>query len=155
MALHPDFRDLLGALADSGARYLVVGGYAVGYHGRPRFTKDIDVWVAADPENLARVHRALAAFGAPAALLDQLVAAGPDEVLWMGAAPVRVDILKHIPGLAFEEAYARRSAAEWDGVPVTVLGLHDLIAAKRASGRAQDLEDARVLEAMRDGPRRS
>ena len=91
MDLHPDLRDLFSALAAASAEYLVVGGYAVAFHGRPlRFTKDLDLWIGEEPENLVRVLAALRAFGAPAAALAELQGAGPDDIVWMGAAPVRL-----------------------------------------------------------------
>jgi predicted nucleotidyltransferase len=145
MSLHSDFKDLLSAFADERVEYLLVGGYAVGYHGRPRFTKDIDLWVGEEPSNLERVYRALATFGAPEAVLAQLGDLGPEEILYLGAPPLRVDIFKRIPGVEFTAAYADRVEATWDGTPVSIISLTDLIAAKRASGREQDLIDIREL----------
>ena len=141
MDLHPDLRDLFSALAAASAEYLVVGGYAVAFHGRPRFTKDLDLWIGEEPENLARVLAALRAFGAPAAALAELKGAGPDDIVWMGAAPVRVEIFRTIPGVEFATAWVRRLNATWAGVPVEIIGLDDLLAAKRATAREQDLAD--------------
>jgi len=149
MALHPDFRDLLSAFAREQVRYLLIGGYAVSFHGRPRFTKDIDLWIAGDAENLTRVHAALTLFGAPPSVLQDLAALGPDEILYMGKPPVRVDLLRSIPGADFDEAFTRRVETEWDGVPVLVIALDDLIAAKRAAGREQDRLDVIALERAR------
>ncbi len=151
MGLHPDFRDLLRAFDAAEARYLLVGGYAVAFHARPRFTKDIDLWIGEDAENLERVRRALAAFGAPPHVLAALEELGPDEILYMGAPPLRVDVFRRIPGVDFDDAWARRVEAEWDGVPIRVISLEDLVAAKEASGRPQDLEDARALRRARNG----
>jgi predicted nucleotidyltransferase len=149
MALHPDFRDLLSAFVQEQVKYLLIGGYAVSFHSRPRFTKDIDLWVAGDAENLARVHAALALFGAPPSVLRDLEALGPDEILYMGKPPMRVDILRTIPGVEFDEAFDRRVETEWDGVPVRVIGLDDLLTAKRAAGREQDRLDVMALEKVR------
>jgi len=149
MDLHPDFRDLLSALAATKAEYLVVGGWAVGYHAEPRFTNDLDVFIGPSDENLQAVAKALAQFGAPAAIVDTLRGLGPDEFLYLGSAPVRVDILRRVDGITFSDAYARREAVEWDGVPVSVIGFDDLIAAKKAAGRKRDLRDLEVLEAAR------
>lgn len=149
MALHPDFRDLLEAFAAERVEYLVVGGYAVGFHSRPRFTKDMDIWVGEDPGNLRRVRAALEAFGAPMALLDELASAGPDDVLWMGIPPLRIDLLKGVPGGRFAQAYARRIETTWDEVPVSIIGLEDLIHIKRASNRDQDRLDLEILEEAR------
>jgi predicted nucleotidyltransferase len=149
MDLHPDFRDLLSALADTNAEYLVVGGWAVGYHAEPRFTKDLDVFIGPSNENLEAVARALSRFGAPAALIDTLRGLGPDEFLFLGAAPVRVDILRRVDGVAFAEAYARRETVDWDGVRVSLIGFDDLIASKKAAGRERDLRDVKLLESAR------
>jgi predicted nucleotidyltransferase len=149
MDLHPDFRDLLSALAGTNAEYLVVGGWAVGYHAEPRFTKDLDVFIGPSDENLQAVAMALEQFGAPAAIVDTLRSLGPDEFVYLGAAPVRVDILRRVDGVTFPEAYARREIVEWDGVPVSVIGFDDLIAAKKAAGRERDRRDLKLLEAAR------
>ncbi len=149
MDLHPDFRDLLSALADTNAEYLVVGGWAVGYHAEPRFTKDLDVFIGPSSENLDAVARALAKFGAPAAVVETLRGLGPDEFLFLGAAPVRVDILRRVDGVAFAEAHARREVVDWDGVHVSVIGFDDLVAAKRAAGRERDMRDLKLLETAR------
>lgn len=149
MDLHPDFRDLLSALADTNAEYLVVGGWAVGYHAEPRFTKDLDIFIGQSNENLEAVARALARFGAPAGLIQTLRGLGPDEFLFLGASPVRVDILRRVDGLTFSEAFARRESVDWDGVRVSLIGFDDLVASKRAAGRDRDLRDLKLLEAAR------
>jgi hypothetical protein len=146
MSLHPDYKDILVAFEKHGVEYLLVGGYAVGFHGRPRFTKDLDLWVSPSAANLARVRGALVEFGAPRAMLDELDQASEEDVLWMGAPPVRVDILKGVPGGDFEKAYLARTLTSWDGVNVSLVSRLDLIALKRASGRPQDLVDADMLE---------
>src|SRR5579862_657675 len=101
MDLHPDFRDLLSALADTNAEYLVVGGWAVGYHGEPRFTKDLDILIGPSDANLEAVAKAVMRFGAPAQIVDALRGLGPDEFVFMGNPPVRVDILRRIEGVDF------------------------------------------------------
>jgi hypothetical protein len=146
MELYPDFRDLLGAFVAAEVRYLLVGGYAVAFHGRPRFTKDLDLWVDASEDNLARLERALDAFGAPDGLVEALRLGDPLDVVWMGRPPTRVDLVKAIPGVVFADAFERRVADTWLGVDVSVIALDDLIVAKKASGRPQDLIDVRALE---------
>jgi hypothetical protein len=147
--LDADFKDLLSAFASCGVEYLVVGGYAVGYHTRPRFTKDIDLWVRDTPENLRRIHDALRQFGAPETVLDAVSRGRSDEIVWFGVAPNRVDILRHIDGGIFDLAYPRREQANWEGVVVSVIGIEDLIAAKRAVGREQDKLDLSALERIK------
>jgi predicted nucleotidyltransferase len=149
MDLHPDFRDLLSALADTNVEYLVVGGWAVGYHAEPRFTKDLDVFIGPSNENLDAVARALAKFGAPGDIVDTLRGLGPDEFLFLGASPVRIDILRRVDGVVFADAYARRVTVQWDGVPVSLISFDDLVASKRAAGRERDKRDLKLLEAAR------
>ena len=153
MALHEDFRDLLAAFADAKVRYLLVGGYAVAFHSRPRFTKDIDVWIDPDPGNVESTVAALAAFGAPEVVLRALRGARVEDIVYLGRPPVRVDIFKSLPGVTFPACYARRVVGEWEGVPVSVIGVADLIDAKRASGRPQDRLDIEALEEGRGGER--
>ncbi len=148
--LHPDFKDLLAAFAANKVDYLVVGGYAVGFHARPRFTKDIDLWVGHSPDNLTRVRAALEEFGAPAAMLEQLESALDEDVLWMGVPPVRIDVVKGVPGGDFSACLARRVCASWDGLSVSIISRDDLIAIKRASGRPQDLLDVEALAKSSD-----
>lgn len=145
MPLHPDFRDLLAVFAAHAVDYLVVGDYAVGFHARPRYTKNIALWVGHSPDNLQRVRAALEAFGAPAAMLEQLEDAADEDVLWMGMPPVRFDIVKGVPGGDFPICLSRRVSADWDGVAVSIIGKEDLIAIKRASGRPQDMLDVESL----------
>jgi hypothetical protein len=140
-------------LAASGADAVVVGAWAVGFHGEPRFTNDLDLLIGQEPSNLLRVVRALRAFGAPPSVLESLRNLGPDELLFFGSPPSRVDLLRRIPGVDFREAHARSVLADWGGVPVRVLCKQDLICAKRAAGRAKDRDDLRRLGAS-PAPRR-
>lgn len=140
-----DYKELLEVLNACGVRYLIVGGHAVMMYTEPRLTKDLDLWVAADPENAERVYHALAQFGAP---IDRLSPTDfTDEAFWfqIGVAPVRVDILLSLPGVEFEAAWNRRSDAEFLGVASHFISLVDLIQAKEAAGRSQDRRDLRRL----------
>jgi hypothetical protein len=141
-----DFVDLLAAFGHAEVRYLVIGGYAVGYHDRPRTTKDLDLLLDPASDNIQRATRALLDFGAPVEIAAHLEAAGADEVVWMGHPPIRVDFLKDAPGVDFAAAWARRVVDVWNGVAVAVICRDDLIRSKRVSGREQDLIDARNLE---------
>lgn len=141
-----DFVDLLAAFVHAEVRYLIIGGYAVGYHDRPRTTKDLDLLLDAAPDNIQRACLALRDFGVPADIVAHLEAAVADEVVWMGHPPIRVDLLKDAPGVDFAAAWTRRVVTEWNGVAVNVISRQDLIVSKQASGREQDLIDARNLE---------
>lgn len=146
MALQPDFRDLLEAFARHQVRYLVIGGYAVSFHARPRATKDLDLLLAGDGENLARVARALTDFGAPPHVVDAVAVMGDSEIVYFGVPPLRVDLLQQIPGAEFEAAWASRVDDTWGGIPVSLMGREALISAKRAAGRPQDIADVAALE---------
>ena len=146
---------MLSALNAERAEYLVVGGYAVGAHGLPRATKDIDLWVRPTAENAARVFRALARFGAPShgrTISDFLV---KGTVYPIGVPPQRIDILTAIDGVEFDDAWPERISSEMGGVPAPVIGRSALLRNKRASGRPQDLADVARLERLSgEEPRR-
>ncbi len=150
--MNPDFAEILFELSAAGAEYIVVGAFAVAAHGNPRATGDIDIWVRPTRENAERVLRALRAFGAP--LFDLSIDDLVDEqtVFQIGVAPVRVDILAGIDGVAFQDAWNRRVMAEVDSVKVPVLSLVDLAANKRAAGRPKDLVDLAWIEAKLKEP---
>jgi hypothetical protein len=142
-------RDLVAMLSAFGAaevRYLMVGGHAVGVHARPRATKDLDLWLDGSAENVARACTGLRAFGAPAHIIDDLRSAAPSEIVWMGRAPARVDLLLSLPAVDFAAAWPRRIEVELEGMRVHVIGREDLLANKRAVGRPQDRRDVRAIE---------
>jgi len=140
-----DFAEMLSALSEAGAEFLVVGAHALAAHGIPRATGDLDVWVNSTPENAARVITALKAFGAPLAdlTLDDLTK--PDTVFQIGVVPSRVDILSGISGVRFSDAWPRRIVVVIEGIEVPLLGRADFVANKRASGRPRDLLDIQLL----------
>lgn len=148
--MNEDFLDLLSALSDAEARYLIVGGYAVAMHGRPRATKDLDVWVEASDENAPKVMAALRAFGAPLADLAEEDLRQPGTGFMMGRPPHRIDIVTEIDGIDFAEAWPRRTTRRFGNQVHPLIGLEDLITNKRAAGRAQDIADAEALEEIRD-----
>ena len=143
--MNQDFLDLLRAFADHRVRFLIVGAYALGVHGRPRATGDLDVWVDASPENAVRVLSALKQFGAP---LSQVAAedfSRPGIVFQMGLPPCRVDILTELSGLTFADAWSSRTQAPFGPLTVDVIGRDAFIKNKRAAGRAKDLGDIESL----------
>lgn len=152
--LSDDFRDLLSALSEADARYLVIGAYAVGVHGHPRATKDLDVWVEPSAENAPKVMRALRAFGAPLMGLteEDLKVAGVG--LQIGVEPGRIDVLTRVSGLDFETAWRGRIDAAFGDVRAPVIGFSELLVNKRASGRLQDLADVEALERLASAKRR-
>jgi len=146
-ALNQDFRDMLAALRDAGARFIVVGAHAMAVHGVPRATGDIDVWIARDPDNADRVLSALVHFGAPLSTLgisrDDLLL--DEQVVQIGVPPRRIDILTAISGVSFDEAYPDVVVHEVDGLPIPFLGRAALVRNKRATGRAKDRADLEAL----------
>jgi hypothetical protein len=135
-----DFKDLLEEFALSRVEAVLVGGYAVAFHGRPRATKDLDLVLSGSEGNLQRAADALDRFGAPPIVVRSVASMGPTEVVFMGAPPLRIDLLR---------TFARALDVELDGVRLRVIALNDLIANKEAAGRPQDLNDAQFLRRVR------
>ena len=148
--MHPDYLDLLRSLLAADVRFMVVGAYAVGVHGRPRATKDLDVWVEPSVENAPKVIRALRDFGAPLMGLTEKDLQTPDAGLQIGREPLRIDVLTKISGISFDEAWPTRTHADFaKDVHCAVIGIEALIANKRAAARPQDLADVEALEKIR------
>jgi hypothetical protein len=149
-----DYSEILLALNEFKAEYLVVGAHAVMFYTEPRYTKDLDIWVRSTTENAGSVYQALLRFGAP--LQTDGVApdtfAAPDVVYQIGVAPVRIDLTTHVDGLTFEQAWANKCRAHFFGVPVYVISLADLMQNKQFTGRIQDRLDAeRLTDAQKRG----
>ena len=141
MNTQPDFEDFLRLLEVHRVDYMIVGGYAVAYHGFPRFTKDIDVFFSDEADNLARLQAALVEFGFQAASVPLETLGRPDAVLAIGVEPVRIDLLNRIAGVNFADARPNTVRGRYGGVEVTFIGKEDLLRNKRASGRPRDLGD--------------
>ncbi|HVV52491.1 MAG TPA: hypothetical protein VHO06_22685 [Polyangia bacterium] len=149
--LNEDFRDLLVFFVDGGVEFVVVGAYALSFHGAPRASGDIDLFVRADPSNADRVFGALASFGAPLASAGVTSAdfARPGNVDQIGLPPRRIDVLTQISGVTFDEAWASRVSGEVEGRTVGFIGREALLKNKEATGRAKDLADAARLRRKR------
>lgn len=143
--VNEDFHDLLAALSEVGARFLIVGAYAVSFHAEPRATGDLDIWVDATPENAGRVLGALRAFGAPLHELTERDLATADVVFQIGLPPRRIDILTSITGVTFDEAWPGRGEVTYGEVRCPVIGREALIRNKMALGRPKDLIDVDLL----------
>lgn len=126
-------------------RYLILGGYAVNYHGHHRTTGDLDLWIAVDTQNAARVSQVLQDFGFPAASVPPDAFLQVGKVFRFGSRPVRIELLTQPTGVEFESCYLRRVLAELDGVSVPIIHLADLKQNKRASGRTKDIADLENL----------
>ena len=143
--MNQDFLDLLRAFIDANVRFLIVGAYALGVHGRPRATGDLDVWVDPTPDNAVNIMRALEAFGAPVAQVTVDGFSRPGVVFQMGLPPFRIDVLTELSGLTFAEAWPDRTQAAFGPLTVDVIGREAFIKNKRATGRARDLGDIEAL----------
>lgn len=140
-----DFRDFLSLLDAHEVKYLLVGGYAVGFHGYPRATADMDIWVSRTEENARRLEAVLEGFGFKdvAPVGQALVQA--DQVVRMGVPPMRIELITSISGVEFDACYEARIESVLDGVRVNIIGLEDLKRNKKAAGRPRDLADLEQL----------
>ncbi len=145
--MNPDFRDIVAELVRAHARFLIVGAHALGVHGVPRATADLDLWIERSPENVDRVWRALIAFGAPmdALGIHPSDLTRPDIVAQFGLPPYRIDILTGVSGLTFDEAWDGRIEEMFDDVRAPFIGRDAFIVNKRASGHTKDLADLEAL----------
>ena len=148
MELSRDFRDLLALLIAHQVQFLIVGGYAMAVHAVPRYTKDLDIWIAPTPENASAMVRVLAEFGLGGLGLGEGDFTDPDVVIQLGYEPNRVDFMTRIDGIEFVEAYPRRVMRAFAGLELPVIDRDSLIKNKRAAGRARDLADAEELQAQ-------
>lgn len=144
--MNRDFAEMLRALSEARADFLIVGSYARAAYGEPRATKDLDLCVRATPDNARRVWTALLAFGASLADLTLGDLATPGTTFQLGVAPYRIDLVTKISGLTFDEAWANRIEADFWGIRCAVIGKADYVKNKRAAGRPQDLVDADHVE---------
>ena len=143
--LPPDFKEFLSLLHTHHVEYLLVGGYAVAAHGYPRFTGDIDLWIQTSTENSERVLHVCREFGFDVPNLRAELFKEPNHMTRMGNPPLRIEILNSVSGLTFDAAWENRIVKQWDGVPVSLISLHDLRTNKQASGRLKDLADLENL----------
>lgn len=146
METQPDFKELLALFNARGVEYLVVGAYALAFHGAPRYTGDIDLLVKASPENAAKVLGALNDFGFKSAGLTADDFQQSERVVQLGVPPVRIDIITSLTGITWEEAIDGKESGHYGDVPVFYIGTTAYIKNKRATGRAKDLADIEAIE---------
>jgi predicted nucleotidyltransferase len=149
MVLNQDFKEFIQSLNNKQVRYLIIGGYAVAFHGHPRYTKDLDVWVELSQDNAARLVAALAEFGFGSLGLQDSDFLEPDQVIQLGYPPNRIDVIMTPKGVDFASCYAKRVIGEADGITFNIIDLESLLQNKRATGRHQDLADVENLEPQR------
>lgn len=146
MNIQPDFEEFLRLLEDHGVDYMIIGGYAVAFHGFPRFTKDIDVFYEASPANIERLCRALVQFGFAEKNVAAELFAQKGQIITFGVAPVRIDLVNDVDGITFQEARPQAVRGNYGRVTVTYIGLQELLRNKRATPRAKDKADVEELE---------
>ena len=147
MALSKDWREFLESLNSRGVDYVIVGAQSLAFHGRPRHTGDLDILVRPTPDNARLLLALLNQFGFEQSSFKETDFLQPEQIIQLGRAPSRIDLLTSISGVSTNEAFASKISAILDGIPVFILGKHALIRNKRAVGRPQDLADLAVLEA--------
>jgi hypothetical protein len=148
MNIQPDFEELLRLLEENEVEYLVVGGYAVAFHGFPRFTKDIDVFFKASEENIAALRRALREFGFPDEEIPAELFKEKGNIIAFGVEPSRVDMMNEIDGVDFDTAWMNRRRGAFGKVEVNFIGRLELIRNKKSTSRLQDKADAEKLSGI-------
>lgn len=143
--LPPDFREFLKLLNFHRVEYLLIGGFAVGFHGYPRATSVIDIWVGRSPVNATRVVAAIREFGFDTPNLTPELFQQERKIVRMGHPPVRIEVMNSIDGVVCEKCRENLIETDFDGVPVPVISLPDLKANKKASGRPKDMDDLEQL----------
>lgn len=141
-----DFKEFLESLNANNVEYLVIGGYAVAFHGHPRYTKDIDIWVSPAEENIHNLLNALDDFGFSSLGLTVDDFNDPEQIIQLGYAPNRIDLLTDLEGVDFETCYTKKVVVDIDNIPVNFIDLENLKKNKKITGRNQDLADLEKLE---------
>lgn len=141
MKASKDFKEFIDLLNKNNVKYLIVGGYAIGYYSRPRYTDDIDIWIECSTENAQKIITVLNQFGFASLNISVEDLIKPEQILQLGLPPQRIDILTSIDGVNFNDAWARHVKDLFDDVPVFIISLEDLIQNKKSSGRSKDSAD--------------
>jgi predicted nucleotidyltransferase len=149
MNLEKDFEDFVRLLNDYQVDYMIVGGYALAFHGKPRHTGDLDIWIAISDINAGKMQMVIHDFGMSSLglLKDDFLQIG--LITQIGYPPLRIDILNEIDGVSFNEAYQNKAIIDIDGLMVNYIGLDDLIKNKLSSGRHQDISDVVTLKKIK------
>ena len=142
----PDFREFLRLLSDHHVEYMLVGGYAVGFYGYPRYTGDLDIWIKPSRENGEQLKSVLEKFGFGSLDVSPEDFTREYAVIQLGYPPLRIDLVTTLDGVSFDECYARKQTHSTEGVSADFISLDDLKQNKRATGRARDLDDLENLK---------
>jgi hypothetical protein len=146
MVLDSNFKEFIQSLNANGVKYLVVGGFAVAYHGYPRYTKDLDFWIWAEPDNARRMLQVIRDFGFGVLGLTEDDFLNLENIVQIGHEPNRIDIIMQLDGMEFIECYDLREETSFENIPINFIDLENLIKSKRLSGRKKDLLDAAELK---------
>ena len=146
MIINKDFKEFLELLNKNQVKYLIVGGYAAAFHGHPRYTKDIDIWILMEKSNAENILKTLAEFGFPDLGITEGDLVSPEVVIQLGYAPNRIDLITEVSGLTFNDCYEKRVIVDVEGVKINFIDLESLKKNKKSSGRHQDLADLESLE---------
>lgn len=146
MNTQPDFEEFLSQLQKHRVEYMLVGGYAVAFHGHPRFTKDLDIFYRNTPENALRLREALIDFGFSRDDVDRLALDKDGEITRFGVDPVMIDLINRIDGVSYEQAAPHTVAGRYGSTPAIFIGREHLLINKKATSRLQDKADAEELE---------
>ena len=146
MNTQPDFEELLKLLEQNSVRYMIIGGYAVAFHGFPRFTKDIDVFFFNSEQNIAKVRKVLFDFGFTPETIPVEIFTEVGNVIQFGVTPVRVDLINDIDGVTYKNAEQHIIRGKYGDIEVNFIGKEDLLKNKKASGRPQDELDVKIIE---------
>ena len=145
MLLPQDFKDFLRLLNSYNVQYLLIGGYAVGYHGYPRATADMDIWIAINKTNAKKLVRVLQDFGFDQEEINEDLFLQKSKIFRMGNPPIRIELLTTISGVTFSSCYKSRIEDEIDGITIKIINLENLKTNKKASARHKDLDDVNHL----------
>ena len=146
MEPNKDFKELLELFSENSVEFVIVGAYALAFHGAPRFTGDLDLLVRPDSQNASRILRALDTFGFGSVGLQTKDFSELDQIIQLGVPPLRIDLLTSISGVSWEQAWANKVSGFYHDLPVFFLGKDEFIANKKAAGRPQDLADVAALD---------
>ena len=148
--LNSDYKDMLQTLLDNKVNFLIVGAYALAAYGYPRATGDFDIWVEASEENSEKVFTSLKSFGAPTSQLTEKSFTQNGIIFQIGVAPCRIDLITHIDGVDFVDAYKSKETIEIESIRLPFISKENLIKNKKSTGRPKDLIDVKVLEDNKD-----
>ena len=149
MNLEQDFEDFVTLLNKHDVHYMIVGGYALAFHGKPRHTGDLDIWIETSDTNAEKMCKVIAEFGMASLGMEKDDFLKKGIITQIGYPPLRIDILNEIDGVDFQDAYHHKSIIDIDGLVISYIGLDDLIKNKTVSGRSQDLTDVNALKKLK------